>query len=142
MSASESLDVDALYMRLLERAYKVITPRIQRRQEIPKLNIVTTSKRTVIQNFREVAEKLNRDPAHIAKFFFKELATPGRIEGDALVIYAERSQRTLETIYERYIKFYVVCPVCNSIDTVLSKEGRIYVLRCTACGATTPKKVT
>jgi len=135
------VDVDELYMRLLDKAYTLITPRIQRRQEIPKLRIQVLPKKTVIQNFREVAQRLNRDPTHIARFFLKELALPGNIDGDALVLHAERSPRTMEAVYERYIRFYVTCPVCNSIDTYLEKEGRIYVLVCTACGARTPRKI-
>ncbi|MFP3174557.1 MAG: translation initiation factor 2 subunit beta, partial [Vulcanisaeta sp.] len=30
--------------------------------------------------------------------------------------------------------------VCHSVDTYLEREGRIYVLVCTACGARTPRK--
>ena len=134
------VNYDELYMKLLDRAYILITPRIQRRQEIPKLVIQVQPKKTIIQNFRDVAQRLNRDPTHIARFFLKELALPGSIEGNAFVLYAERSPRTLEAVYERYIKFYVECPVCHSIDTYLEREGRIYVLVCTACGARTPRK--
>ncbi|MFP3216334.1 MAG: translation initiation factor IF-2 subunit beta [Vulcanisaeta sp.] len=131
---------DELYLKLLDRAYAVITPKVERRRELPKLSILVQPKKTIIQNFREVAERLNRDPTHIARFFLKELALPGNIEGNAFVLYAERSPRTLEAVYERYIKLYVECPVCHSIDTYLVKEGRIYVLVCTACGARTPRK--
>ena len=140
MSSTTSSNVDELYFKLLERAYSIITPKVQRRQEIPRLKVQILPKRTIILNFKEIAERLNRDPAHIAKFFLKELAVPGHIEGDQFVIYAERSQKILEAVYERYIKFYVVCPVCNSIDTILERQGRIYLLKCTACGATTPRK--
>ncbi len=140
MSSTASSNVDELYFKLLERAYSIITPKVQRRQEIPRLKVQILPKRTIILNFKEIAERLNRDPSHIAKFFLKELAVPGHIEGDQFVIYAERSQKILEAVYERYIKFYVVCPVCNSIDTILERQGRIYLLKCTACGATTPRK--
>ena len=125
-------------MKLLDKAYTIITPRVQRRQEIPKLNIQILPRRTIITNFKEIAQRLNRDPTHIAKFFLKELAVPGNIEGNNFIIYAERSPRTLEAVYERYIKFFVTCPVCNAIDTYLIREGRVYVLVCTACGARTP----
>ncbi len=138
---SSDVNYDELYMKLLDKAYTLITPRIQRRQEIPKLSILVQPKKTIIQNFRDIAQRLNRDPTHIARFFLKELALPGNIEGNAFVLYAERSPRTLEAVYERYIKFYVECPpVCHSIDTYLEREGRIYVLVCTACGARTPRK--
>nr|NAZ34791.1 translation initiation factor 2 subunit beta [Pyrobaculum sp.] len=30
--------------------------------------------------------------------------------------------------------------VCNSIDTELNREGRIFVMKCLACGASTPVK--
>ncbi|MFB6470277.1 MAG: translation initiation factor IF-2 subunit beta [Vulcanisaeta sp. AZ3] len=135
-----SNNYDELYVKLLDKAYTIITPKIQRRQEIPKLIIQIQPKKSLIQNFRDVAQRLNRDPTHIARFFLKELALPGNIEGNALVLYAERSPRTLEAVYERYLKLYVECPVCHSIDTYLEKEGRIYVLVCTACGARTPRK--
>ncbi len=126
------------YMELLDRAYKMVSPRVQRRSEIPKLRVQQVGRKTVVANFNEVVERLNRDPAHIAKFFMRELAIPGTIEGSSLVLHGEKSPRILEAVYERYIKYYVVCPVCNSIDTELRKEGRIYVMKCTACGATSP----
>ncbi|MCI4464565.1 MAG: translation initiation factor IF-2 subunit beta [Thermoproteus sp.] len=128
------------YMDLLERAYRIVTPKAQRRAEIPKLEVQNLPRRTVVANLGQIAKRLNRDPTHIAKFFQKELATPGMIDGDALILTGERTQKVVEAVYERYLKFYVICPVCGSIDTVLQKEERIYVLRCTACGAVTPVK--
>jgi translation initiation factor 2 subunit 2 len=127
-------------MDLLERAYRIVTPKAQRRAEIPKLEVQNLPRRTVVANLGQIAKRLNRDPTHIAKFFQKELATPGMIDGDALILTGERTQKVVEVVYERYLKFYVICPVCGSIDTVLQKEERIYVLRCTACGAVTPVK--
>jgi translation initiation factor 2 subunit beta (aeIF-2b) len=131
---------DELYLKLLDKAYAVIMPKVERRRELPRLSIQVQPKKTIIQNFRDIAQRLNRDPTHIARFFLKELALPGSIDGNALVLYAERSPRTLEAVYERYIKFYVECPVCHSVDTYLEREGRIYVLVCTACGARMPRK--
>ncbi|CCC81675.1 translation initiation factor IF-2 subunit beta [Thermoproteus tenax] len=131
---------DKEYVDLLERAYKVVTPRAQRRAEIPKLEVQILPRRTVVVNLGQIAKRLNRDPAHIAKFFQKELATPGSIDGESLVLSGERNPKVVEAVYERYLKYFVICPVCGSIDTVLQREGRVYMLRCTACGATTPVK--
>ncbi len=134
-------NIDEEYLKMLERAYKVITPKVERRREIPRLQIMSEPKRTIIRGFADVAKRLNRDVTHMARFFIKELAVPGNVnENGDLVIYAERSPRTLDVVYERYLKMYVICPVCGSIDTYLSREGRIYVLVCTACGARTPRK--
>ncbi|MEZ0248484.1 MAG: translation initiation factor IF-2 subunit beta [Thermoproteus sp.] len=118
----------------------MVTPKAQRRAEIPKLEVQTLPRRTVVANLGQISKRLNRDPSHIAKFFQKELATPGMIEGESLVLSGERSPKVVEAVYERYLKYYVICPVCGSIDTLLQREGRVYVLRCTACGAVTPVK--
>jgi translation initiation factor 2 subunit 2 len=128
------------YLKLLDRAYKVVTPRAQRRAEIPKLEVQNLPRRTVVSNLGQIAKRLNRDITHIARFFQKELAAPGMIDGETLIISGERSPKVVEAVYERYLKYYVVCPVCGSIDTILQREGRIYVMRCTACGAVTPVK--
>lgn len=128
------------YLKLLDRAYKIVTPKAQRRAEIPKLEVQNLPRRTVVTNLGQIAKRLNRDITHIARFFQKELAAPGMIDGDSLVISGERSPKVVEAVYERYLKYYVICPVCGSIDTILQREGRIYVMRCTACGAVTPVK--
>ncbi len=140
-SGAGVMSVDPLYLKLLERAYKIVAPRVERRGEIPKLNVEVEPRRTIIRNFKEIADRLNRDVTHMARFFIKELAVPGNVDPNgSLVIYAERTPRTLEAVYERYIRLYVTCPVCGSIDTYLVKEDRIYVLVCTACGARTPRR--
>jgi translation initiation factor 2 subunit 2 len=135
-----SADIDEEYLALLERAYKFVTPRAQKRSEIPKLAIESRPRKTVIANFGHVARRLNRDAYFMAKFFQRELAVPGMIDGDAFILHGEKSPKVLEAVYERFIKYYVVCPVCNSIDTELKREGRIFIMRCLACGATTPVK--
>lgn len=131
---------DDEYFKLLDRAYQIVTPKAQRRAEIPKLEIQNLPRRTVVANLGQIAKRLNREMTHVARFFQKELATPGMIDGDSLVLSGERSPKVIEAVYERYLKYYVICPVCGSIDTLLQREGRVYVMRCTACGAVTPVK--
>jgi len=126
------------YLELLERAYRVITPKAARRSEIPKVRITLQPRKTIIENLGEIAKRLGRDPVHIARFIQKELAMPAQIEGDRLIIHGERTPRVVEVAYERYLKLYVICPVCSSIDTELVKEERVLYLICTACGARTP----
>lgn len=126
------------YVALLERAYSVISPKAQRRAEIPVMEVENQPRKTVVKNFGLIARRLNRDLYLMAKFFQKELAVPGTVDGDVFVLHGEKSVNVVKAVYERFIKYYVVCPVCNSIDTELRREGRIYTLRCLACGATTP----
>lgn len=128
------------YLALLDRAYKLVAPKAQRRAEIPKLEVENMPRKTVISNLGQVAKRLNRDVYFVAKFFQKELAVPGTVEGDVLTLHGEKSPKVVEAVYERFIRYYVVCPVCNSIDTELKREGRLFVMRCLACGASTPVK--
>ncbi len=132
--------MDEEYLALLERAYKLVAPKAQRRAEIPKIEVVNMSRKTVIPNFGQIAKRLNRDVYFMAKFFQKELAVPGTVEGDVFTLHGEKSPKVVEAVYERFIRYYVVCPVCNSIDTELNREGRIFVMKCLACGASTPVK--
>jgi len=130
--------MDDEYLSLLDRAYKLVSPKAQRRAEIPKIEVVNMPRKTIIQNFGAIAKRLNRDVYLMAKFFQKELAVPGTVEGEVFTLHGEKSPKVVEAVYERFIKYYVVCPVCNSIDTELRREGRIFVLHCLACGASTP----
>ncbi len=133
--------VDEEYMALLERAYRLVTPKAQRRAELPRVEVENQPRKTFIKNFGQIAKRLNRDVYLMAKFFQKELAVPGTIDGDVFILHGEKSPKVVEAVYERYIRLYVVCPVCNSIDTTLEKGERIYLLKCLACGASTPLKV-
>ena len=39
-----------------------------------------------------------------------------------------------------YVDKYVICHECNRPDTRIIREGRIFLLKCAACGATAPLK--
>lgn len=132
--------MDDEYLALLERAYKIITPMALRRAEIPKIEVQLMPRKTILPNMGQIAKRLNRDIYFMAKFFQKELAVPGIVDGDVFTLHGEKSPKVVEAVYERFIKLYVVCPVCNSIDTELRKEGRVFVMKCLACGASTPVK--
>ncbi|HIH71332.1 MAG TPA: translation initiation factor IF-2 subunit beta, partial [Methanothermobacter thermautotrophicus] len=58
------------YEKLLERAIDQLPPEVfeTKRFEVPKAYSVIQGNRTFIQNFREVADALNRDPQHLLKF--------------------------------------------------------------------------
>lgn len=125
------------YESLLERAKRSIRfVGSARTYELPELEIVSDARHTVIKNFSQYCSALNRDPKHVAKFLFKELAIPGDLEGNKLVLFQKFSESRIRTVLEDYFKTYVVCRECNSKDTVLMKQGRITMLKCEACGAT------
>ena len=132
-----STSQDELYLKLLDKALDKLPRKggSGRRLEDISLDIVVAGKRTVINNFREIAKLLNRDPRHLAKFILKELAVPGMFEDDKFIIQAQVPKIKLANVLQRYIKTYVLCPVCGAPDTVLVREKRLVFMICTAWGA-------
>jgi len=45
--------------------------------------------------------------------------------------------QVIAKLLEMFVQKYVKCPTCGSGDTRLEKKGRIFILKCMACGAET-----
>jgi translation initiation factor 2 subunit 2 len=125
------------YDELLKRACSQM-PQVsvkRERLELPRLFITNVGVRTIITNFKEVADVLNRDPQHILKFLTREMATAATFN-DSRAIFQGRFRRdSFERLLQRYIENFVTCPVCNRPDTKVVKEKRLSFLVCNACGA-------
>jgi len=107
----------------------------EKRFEIPRVITITQGNKTIIRNFGEIISALRRDERHLAKYLFKQLATPGNIENGTLILQRKVHNDMLQKKLEDYIKEYVFCKVCGEPDTLLSKEDRIVFMQCEACGA-------
>jgi translation initiation factor 2 subunit 2 len=124
------------YEEMLEEAFKKIVKREAReRFQIPQIENEIQGTKFIIKNFKKISEHLKRDPKHLAKFLMLSLASSGSIEGEALVLNSKLKREVVQQKLEEYVKKYVFCKVCNEPDTKLIKEGRIYFIRCEACGA-------
>jgi translation initiation factor 2 subunit 2 len=129
--------MDFCYEDLLKRAEKQI-PEVslkKERLELPRLAITTIGMRTIISNFGEISNILDRDPHHILKFLTREMATAATFH-DARAIFQGKFQRdSFERLIQKYMDEFVICPVCKRPDTKLVKEKRLIALICNACGA-------
>jgi translation initiation factor 2 subunit 2 len=124
------------YEEMLEEAFKKIVKReAKERFQIPQIENEIQGTKFIIKNFKKISEHLKRDPKHLAKFLMLSLASSGSIEGEALVLNSKLKREVVQQKLEEYVKKYVFCKVCNEPDTKLIKEGRIYFIRCEACGA-------
>jgi translation initiation factor 2 subunit 2 len=125
------------YEELLKRARSQIPEVFLKRErlELPRLHHSTIGMRTIIHNFKEVAEALNRDPQHLLKFLSGEMATAATIQESRAIFQGKFSHETFERLIQRYIESFVVCPVCKRPDTKIVKEKRLSFLVCEACGA-------
>jgi translation initiation factor 2 subunit 2 len=125
------------YEKLLKKARSAL-PEVgvkNERLELPRLHYAKIGMRTVIYNFKEVADALNRDPQHLLKFLTGEMATAATIQGSRVIFQGKFSEDTFERLIQRYMESFVVCPVCKRPDTKIVKEKRLSFLVCEACGA-------
>ncbi|RLG97486.1 translation initiation factor IF-2 subunit beta [Candidatus Bathyarchaeota archaeon] len=125
------------YIEMLKRARKQLPTEVfkHKRFEVPRPVVTIVGSRTILQNFSEICNYINRDPQHLLKFLSREMATSGVIEGTRAVFQGRFEEYTIRHLIDRYIKEYVICPICKRPDTRIVKEKRFYFLVCEACGA-------
>lgn len=125
------------YKEMLERARAQLPPEVSehKRFELPKPRGSTIGMRTVIHNFKEICDALNRNPRHMLKFLSREMATAGTTDGTRAVFQGKFRRDTLGRLMKRYVDDFVMCPVCKRPDTKIVKERRLSFLICEACGA-------
>ncbi len=125
------------YEELLKKARSQIPEVVSKRErlELPRLSHSVIGMRTIIYNFKEIADTLNRDPQHLLKFLTRETATAATMQQSRAIFKGKFSQETVGRLLQRYVETFVVCPVCKRPDTKIVKEKRLSFLVCEACGA-------
>lgn len=122
---------------MLDRAYSELPEQMDsyERWTIPKPDLRRIGRRSVIMNFKEIADELRRDPDHLLKFLSGEMATLANFDGTRAIFQGRFSIDTVRNLLDIYTKKYVVCPVCKRPDTRIIREKRLWFLQCEACGA-------
>jgi translation initiation factor 2 subunit 2 len=126
------------YKSLLERAYKELPDQVESfdRWTVPRPRVRSVGRRrTLIMNFKDIAEELRRDPNHLLKFLSGELATLATITEGRATFQGHFNTDTIRNLLDIYVNKYVICPVCQRPDSKLIKEKRLWFLQCEACGA-------
>ncbi|MFH1053426.1 MAG: translation initiation factor IF-2 subunit beta [Candidatus Woesearchaeota archaeon] len=125
------------YEKSLERAYENLPDAVleKERFEVPKVRGHIQGNKTVIGNFYQIASTIRRPPEHLLKYILKELATPGDLKRNALMIGTKTSAARINEKIKKYVEEFVICKECGKPDTKLIKEGEFLNLKCQACGA-------
>jgi translation initiation factor 2 subunit 2 len=138
----EGTDRDYKYEELLGRVFNILrenNPELsaERRRTImrPPQVLREGTKKTVFVNFMDLCKTMHRQPEHVMAFLLAELGTSGSLDGQQrLVVKGRFAPKVFEGILRRYVNEYVMCNGCKSPDTILSKENRLFFLRCEQCG--------
>ena len=144
MSAKRDDTIKLLYdyNYLLNRLYERLPARGAKasRFELPRLVVERVGNKTIIRNFKQIADVMRRDPRIIMRYLLRELGASGNYdeENGMLTINVKVSTATLNNLLQRFVKTYVICPTCGAPDTRLEKRGKAWVLVCEACGAEQP----
>ena len=128
------------YEDLLDRAFEKLAGRRGSGEvfEMPKAEVLVIGGKTVVQNFRSIANVLNRDEELLKRYFMKELNVPGSVnEAGQLELKGKFNPSAVNQLLVMFVERYVKCSTCGSIHTRLIKKGKVFVLRCDACGAET-----
>ncbi len=125
------------YESLLDRGKKALpeTSQAKERFEMPKIRGHVQGNKTVLSNFFQIAQQLGRKPEHMLKFILKELATPGDIKKQFVLLGAKVPASRINEKIQQYADIFVLCRECDKPDTKMTKEGEVYFIKCQACGA-------
>ncbi|CAM6028413.1 unnamed protein product [Sphagnum balticum] len=138
----EGSDRDYIYNELLGRVFNILrenNPELagEKRRTVmrPPQVLREGTKKTVFVNFMDLCKTMHRQPEHVMAFLLAELGTSGSLDGQQrLVVKGRFAPKVFEGILRRYVNEYVMCNGCKSPDTILTKENRLFFLRCEQCG--------
>jgi translation initiation factor 2 subunit 2 len=135
---------DAQYKEMLTRVFLQLRqsktlPTEQKSWRIrqPEVVRIGTNKSAWI-NFQEICDILRRTSEHLSRFVFVELGTDGSIVGDQqLVLKGRYLSKHIEHLLRKYMNEYVLCQMCKSMNTALSRDPsiRLYTMKCDNCGS-------
>jgi len=132
------------YEKMLERAHASLPERVLRaeRFEIPLVDSFVQGNKTIIRNFGFITQALRRKPEDFAKYLFKELATPGDMAGNTLILHSKFTDKALNERVKNFAEAFVLCKECRKPDTKLVEMERgVRMLVCEACGARSPVRL-
>ena len=134
--------MDYDYHKLLKKAIKDLPEKLtsKERFQIPQGNVFYEGNTTILKNFTEIANLINREGKHFFSYLLKELGTAGGQEGERAIFQGKIPANMIQARIKNYIENYVVCKECHKPDTYLVRENRTLIMRCEACGAFHPVK--
>ncbi|KAF7795813.1 hypothetical protein EIP86_006980 [Pleurotus ostreatoroseus] len=136
-------DRDYTYPELLHRFYAQLhasNPQLLqsagKRFTIATPQVVREGKKSIFANIAEICRRMHRQPEHVIQYMFAEMGTSGSVDGSGRLVIKGRFQgKQIEHVLRRYIMEYVTCSTCKSLDTLLTKENRIFFMACESCGS-------
>jgi translation initiation factor 2 subunit 2 len=142
MTKGHASEYETLLKNLQEKLGNTVK-KDKARLVLPAPDIVWVGKNTIFRNFGEFPKALRREPEKLLLYLNKELASAGYITGERVIFLGRKTPSSFGALLDRYVKEYVVCPVCSSPDTHTERnKPKVAFLICEACGAKSAIKAT
>lgn len=131
------------FNELLDRAYRQLSTDNDIKKDsqskiaviLPKISM-TKSKTTLWENFVRVCKSINRDPNFVKKYIETECIVKCSICGvdsNQLLLKGRYNQKQIETVLIKFVREYVSCDSCRSLNTEINKQARLLLLNCKDC---------
>ena len=106
------------YEKLLERAQEKLPKKVKSKErfEIPKVRGMIEGNKTIVKNFLQIANALHREPKQILKYLQRELATPGAVDGQRLILGRKINSALINDKLSRYVNDFVLCQDCKKTE--------------------------
>ena len=131
------------YESLLDRARERIPKDISERSRwtMPTPDILIEGSQTILRNFSEIVDAMDRDANHVFQYLLNELGTSGSIEQFRIMLKGKVPPKRIKEKIVSYVKTYILCAECKAPATRFLREDRTTLLKCQACGATRPVRL-
>jgi translation initiation factor 2 subunit 2 len=125
------------YDDLLNRGKDELPEKVEShgRFTVPAAKVTPLGKKTIVTNFGDICDMLNRDQDTVAKFVLRELGTAGSRAEGRITLSGSFQAQDVNSAIAKYVESFVMCKVCHLPDTQFLKEGKQAFIRCEACGA-------
>jgi translation initiation factor 2 subunit 2 len=130
-------DPKIVYTILLDGIYDILTDNNQlfgnKNTNISKPDIKYENRKTFWYNYGKNCLQINRNTEQIKRFIEKEIAVKTSINDKSnLILRGKYSYPMIAGAYKKYIKNYVQCTTCKSMDTeiVRNPSNRLDYLKC------------
>tara|TARA_Y100000994_G_C15693283_1_gene442398 strand:- start:2424 stop:2750 length:327 start_codon:yes stop_codon:yes gene_type:complete len=108
---------------------------------MPEPDIMIEGSQTILRNFSDVVDAMDRDSNHVYQYLLNELGTSGTREQSRIMLKGRVPPKRIKEKLVSYVKTYILCNQCRAPDTGFIKEDRTTLLKCQACGATRPVRL-
>lgn len=104
---------------------------VKEARSFPDLKMVYYGE-TIVSNVDDICADLNRKPSHFIRYLKTRAGCSALNTESKVILQKYITQNEMKSIYQEYIKIYVICRECSSRHTLLDDLNKF---KCEACGA-------